>query len=214
MQQFAISAEVCADLSIAARLLNTRKFEAIVVDLALGEQVTDVLERVRFSPSNQNSVTFAVVEDEAPDCQVHSNFVMQKPLTDCLVGSMLRAALGLIIRDYRRYFRCPLEIPTVLYLSAVEFPCKMINVSEGGFAIHTQSLFKPGTTVRAQFTLPGEPAPFDIDAEVCWCDDKGRAGIQFSAVPSGQQLLLQNWLSRKIEQSLPEPIARLFHKTQ
>lgn len=65
MQRFAIAAEVCADLPTAAKLINTRKFEAIVVDLGLGEQSMQVLEHVRLSPSNQSSVTFAVVDYEA-----------------------------------------------------------------------------------------------------------------------------------------------------
>src|ERR1700752_5356014 len=62
LQRFAISTDVCSDLVTAASLINTRKFEAIVVDLASGEHVLPVLERIRSSPSNQNSVTFAVVD--------------------------------------------------------------------------------------------------------------------------------------------------------
>lgn len=215
MQQFAISADVCADLATAAGLVNTRKFEAIVVDLALGEEVVRVLERIRFSPSNQNSVTFALVDSEArPDYRVHSNFVMEKPLSDTVLGSTLKAALGLIIRDYRRYFRCPIAVPTVIHFGGLRISCTMINISEGGLALHSQAAFKPGTPVRAEFTLPGEPSAFDIDAEICWSDDKGRAGIQFRAVSSGQQFVLQSWLSRRIEDSLPEPIARLFQRNQ
>ena len=36
MQQFAIAVDVCTNPLIAATLIHTRKFEAIVVDLALG----------------------------------------------------------------------------------------------------------------------------------------------------------------------------------
>jgi Tfp pilus assembly protein PilZ len=215
LRQFAISVDVCGDLTTAAGLVNTRKFEAVVVDLALGEQVAHVLERVRFSPSNQNSVTFVLADShERPDYRIHPNFVMEKPLTDSMIGSTLKAALGLIIRDYRRYFRCPVGVPTVVHFGGLQISCTMINISEGGLAVQTQAALKPGTAVRAEFTLPGEPVAFDIDAEVCWCDNRGRAGIQFRAVSSGQQFLLQSWLSRRIEQSLPEPIARLFQKTK
>jgi len=216
MQQFAITADVCPDLATAASLINTRKFEAIVVDLALGDQVARVLERVRLSPSNQNSVTFALVDSGAhAGSPVQPNFVMQKPLTDSLVGSTLKAALGLIIRDYRRYFRCPIAVPVVIQIGGkAQIPCEMMNISEGGLAVNTLVTFKPGAPVKAQFALPDEPAPFDIDAEICWCDNKGRAGLQFRSVSADQKLRLQGWLSHRIEQALPEPVARLFQKAQ
>lgn len=216
MQQFAITADVCPDLATAASLINTRKFEAIVVDLALGEQVAHVLERIRLSPSNQNSVTFALVDSCArTESRVQPNFIMQKPLTDRLVGSTLKAALGLIIRDYRRYFRCPVAVPVVIQIdSRAKIPCEMMNISEGGLAVNTLVTFRPGAAVRIQFTLPDEPTALDIAAEICWCDNKGRAGLHFRSVSSEQQLLLQGWLSHRIEQGLPEPVARLFQKAQ
>lgn len=216
MQQFAIAADVCSDLPTALSLVSTRKFEAIVLDLALGEQVIRVLERIRLSSSNSNSMIVAIV-DSYPGMELKTapNFIIAKPLTETLVGSVLKAALGLIIRDYRRYFRCPLEIPIVIQIDGkAEIPCQMMNLSEGGLAVNATVTFDPGAQVKAGFTLPGETTRFDIDAEICWCDKKGRAGVQFRTVPPEQKLQLQDWLSRKIEQGIPEPIARLFQKVQ
>ncbi len=216
MQRFAIAAEVCTDLPTAASLINTRKFEAIVVDLGLGEQGMHILELVRLSPSNQNSVTFAVADSEvAADAKFQPNFIIAKPLTESLIGSLLKAALGLIIRDYRRYFRCTLTVPVRIRLeSMAEIPCEMMNISEGGLAVTTEVRFQPGARVTAEFTLPGEATNFSLDAEICWCDNKGRAGLHFRSVSPEQRRLLQSWLSQKIEQGIPEPVARLFQKVQ
>lgn len=216
MQQFAIAADVCPDLPTATSLINTRKFEAIVVDLALGEQVIHVLERIRFSPSNRNSVTFAIVDSgSGADLKIQPNFVIPKPLTENLIGSVLKAALGLIIRDYRRYFRCPVAVPVLIRIDGiVQIPCEMMNISEGGLALNTRVTFDPGAPVKAEFSLPGEPSAFDIDAEICWCDKKGRAGVQFRTFSPEQKVRLQDWLSRRIEQGIPEPIARFFQKVQ
>lgn len=216
MQRFAIAAEVCPDLPTAASLINTRKFEAIVVDLGLGEQSKHILELVRLSPSNQNSVTFAVADSEvAADTKFQPNFIIAKPLTESLIGSLLKAALGLIIQDYRRYFRCPLTVPVRIRLeSMAEIPCEMMNISEGGLAVTTEVRFQPGARVTAEFTLPGEATNFSLDAEICWCDNKGRAGLHLRSVSPEQRRLLQIWLSQKIEQGIPEPVARLFQKVQ
>lgn len=214
LQQFAISADVCPDPIKAFNLINTRKFEAVIVDLALGEQIGNLLERVRLSPSNENSVTFALVSsDEESYLQVQPNFLIRKPLTDDEVGSTLKAALGLVIRDYRRYFRCPVTVPVLIRIdNKAEIFCEMMNVSEGGLAVATPVTFTPGAVVCAEFALPGESAVFEMDAEICWCNHKGHAGLQFRSVPQEKSVVLQAWLSRKIEESIPEPVARLFQK--
>lgn len=212
MQQFAISVDSCADPATAASLINTRKFEAIVVDLALGERVTDVLARVRLSPSNRNSVTFALLgAGEEPGSQLDTNFVLHKPLTENSVTATLKAALGLIIRDYRRYFRCPAAASVTICTDKDEaISGDMINISEGGMAIMTPVELIPGKMVKTIFGLPAEPDRFELAGEICWCDKKGRAGVHFQSVPEDQKQRLQAWLSRKIEEGIPEPVARWF----
>jgi hypothetical protein len=212
MQQFAITADVCSDLATASRLINTRKFEVIVLDLAWTKQVAHIFERIRLSPANQHSVTFALVDSRAPEkSPVQPNFIMHKPLTDKQVGRTLKASLGLIIRDYRRYFRCVVTVPVVLQVEGgTTVPCQMMNLSEGGLAINTAANFKPGARVKTQFTLPEEPTAFDIEAEVSWCDNNGRVGLQFVSVSPEPKLVLQLWLSHRIEQGLPDHVAQLF----
>lgn len=214
IQQFAISVDTCPDAITAAGLINTRKFEAILVDLAAGERVTEVLERVRVSPSNQNSITFGIVgpgEDSGrkPQC----NFVIHKPLNEGAMISTLRAALGLIIHDYRRYFRCPVIVPVVMSVGNDEtIDCEMMNISEGGLAVKTVAELSPGMTVRTNFVLPGEVASFELHGEICWCDKRSRAGLHFRSMSEDQKRRLQVWLSRRIEESIPQPVARLFQQ--
>ena len=214
MREFAIATDVCQDMLTAIRLINIRKFEAIVVDLESGAQAATLLHRVRVSPSNRNSVTFALARsDERFDYEVRPTFLMQKPLNDALVKSTLRAALGLIMRDYRRYFRCPIVLPVIIQVgNATNIRCETMNISEGGLAIRTSGAFKPGSAVTAKFVLPGESRAFQMEAEICWNDNSGHAGLQFRSSTAEQKALLQGWLSSRIEEALPEAVARLFHK--
>ncbi|MBZ5616589.1 MAG: PilZ domain-containing protein [Acidobacteriia bacterium] len=216
MRKYAIFPEICTHIPTALGMINTHKYEAVVVDLAFGEHVAHLLERVRFSASNQNSVTFVIgdsVKHAAPPAQ--PNFIMPKPLSDTQVESTLRAALGLIIHEYRRYFRCSIALPITIQIDdEIGVACEMINISEGGLAVNTSIPFPVGAAARVQFALPGESVGFDIQSEVCWSDHKGRAGLQFRLSPSDQKSRLQDWLSRRIEQGLPAPIARLFQKEE
>lgn len=82
MQQFAIAVETCTDLPTIATLIHTGKFEAIVVDLAVGGSAAQTIERIRLSASNSNCVTFAVLDStQNAELKAQPNFVIPSQLT-------------------------------------------------------------------------------------------------------------------------------------
>jgi hypothetical protein len=66
--------------------------------------------------------------------------------------------------------------------------------------------------VRVLFELPGEAMRFKIEAEVCWYDETRRAGLRSLIIPSEQKPILQQWLATKLEEDLPESVARQFRR--
>ena len=218
MQQFAIVTEVCNDAGLAVRQLNRQKFEAVIVDLGLA-QASEILEQVRLSPFNRTAVTFAIVAPrepgsvEIPQDQVRPNFVLEKPLSASSVGRTLKVAFGSIVRERRRSFRCPVTIPAVIFADGTKSDCQVVNLSEGGMAIAESPALKPGGQVKVIFTLPGQIDFFAFESEVCWYDDKGRAGLRSLNIPPEQHSALQNWLSIKLEEDLPESVADQFRRT-
>src|SRR3981081_1642546 len=65
MQQLAMAPEVCAEVPTALDLLNRRKFEAVIVDLQLGGQAKEVIEKIRLSPANRTAVIFTISDRDA-----------------------------------------------------------------------------------------------------------------------------------------------------
>ena len=59
LQELSISPDVCREVPAAVRLLNRQKFDAVIVDLQLGEESGLILDEVHLSPSNRTAVTFA-----------------------------------------------------------------------------------------------------------------------------------------------------------
>jgi uncharacterized protein (TIGR02266 family) len=215
MKQLAIAVEVCTDVGIALRMLNRQKFEAVVVDLQLGEPTSAVLECLRRSPSNQTVVTFAITDNTSSAFRFSSkaSFVMKRPLTMDSIGRILKVAYGLIVRERRRYFRCPVLIPAICKSDMKQFHCQAVNISEGGLAIMTRVRLRPGTHIAVQFTLPGQVTEFAAQSEICWYDERARAGLRFLSLSRHQQSELQEWLSQKLEESLPETVASKFRRT-
>jgi CheY-like chemotaxis protein len=214
LEEFSISPDVCQEPPAAFGLLSRRKFDAIIVDLQLGKEAGLILDEVRASPSNRTAVTFAIRAEGGDDTALHgkSRFVFDRPLSSLSICSTLKPAYGMILRERRRYFRCPVSIPVVIQRRAVpEIRCQSVNVSEGGIAVHTFVEFNPGEEVVVQFALPGNETAFSAESTICW-GKQGNLGVRFLALPQERKTELQSWLSLKLEETLPDVVAEKFQQ--
>jgi hypothetical protein len=216
LQEFSILPDVCQEAAGALHLLNRRKFDAVIVDLQLGKQAGLILDEVHLSPSNRTAVTFAISGNDAEGTasRKRSEFVFERPLSMQSIRSTLKPAYGLILRERRRYFRCPISIPiSILRQRMPEVRCYSVNISEGGIAVSTFVPLIVGEDVQVQFTLPGHKVPFVADSKTCWLKT-GRLGVRFVSLSPERKSELQGWLSRKLEESLPESVACQFRKAE
>ena len=65
LKELSISSDVCQEVPAAVGLLNRQKFEAVIVDLQLGEQCGHDLGRGSSLPSNRTAVTFGIGNNDA-----------------------------------------------------------------------------------------------------------------------------------------------------
>jgi hypothetical protein len=209
LQELSISPGICQGVPAAVGLLNRRKFDAVIVDLQLGDEV-------HRSSSNRTAVTFAISGGDA-ECTAfrkRSEFVFERPLSPQSIRSTLKPAYGLILREQRRYFRCPISIPIIiLRRNMLEVRCHSVNISEGGLAVSTFVPLSAGEDVQVQFTLPGDEIPFVTESTICWLKT-GRLGVRFVSLSPERNSELQDWLSRKLEEVLPEFVVRKFQKEE
>ena len=214
LQELSIATDICQEVPAAVGLLNRRKFDAVIVDLQLGEQSGLIWDEVHLSPSNRTAVTFAISGGDAEGTafRKRSEFVFERPLSTQSIRRTLKPAYGLILRERRRYFRCPISIPvTILRQSVPEVRCYSVNISDGGIAVSTFVPLIAGEDVQVQFTLPDHKAPFLAESRICWWKT-GHLGVRFVSLSREHKSELQDWLSRKLEEMLPEFVAAKFRK--
>ena len=216
MQQLALHPEVCPRVPDALRLLNRQKFEAVLVDLRLGEVAHSVLAEVRTSRSNRTAVTFTITGSHSESAEAFksgSSFVLERPLPDDSIIRMLKAAYGLIVRERRRYFRCPVAVPADVRRTGLQdIRCQTLNISEGGMAMTVPIALKHRQLISVHFQLPNRPYRFTVQSFICWSDEQGRIGVEFAS-PSGKwKSELQEWLAERLEGSLPEAVAEKFRR--
>jgi len=210
----AVATDVCVDPCRAAKMLHTRKFDAVIVDFNLGEHAPGLLGEMRLSTSNRTAPAIAIVRDKFDLALAHvasSNLILQRPLVKESLLRTLNAGYGLIMRERRRYFRCHIKTPILVRrIDMREKRCHIVNISEGGVEISSAPpKLVPGARLYAEFGLPQGTVRIKTVCETRWRNG-GHAGLQFLLMPLEQRCDLQEWLAARLEDNLPESVAEMF----
>jgi hypothetical protein len=110
-----------------------------------------------------------------------------------------------MVREKKRYFRCPLQVPTYISVgSRPELVATSANISEGGLAISSAPALQVGENVILGLTLPGAQTTAKVKAKVCWHDGAGRAGMEFTFVSNSFKEELTSWLAHRLTGPPPQ----------
>jgi DNA-binding response OmpR family regulator len=192
-----IGVELYSTASWAGEDVREHKFDAVIVDCEV-QGATEFLERVRKTSANSHSLTFAIVNSDTglpAAFQMGANLALQKPITVDRARSSLRAAYGLIMQERRRYFRYPVE--TSVQISHEERTVirgTVLNVSEGGMALKSDTELQLNRLVKLKYYLPGIKGELEMKGLVVWKDEMGRAGVRFEALSPTMRQQLSEWL--------------------
>lgn len=207
LEKMAIDVEVCHDVRTGSDILLSDKFDAVIVDCDDLSGGLAILQGLRNTPSNKNSVAFAVLNGKRTTMQdafgMGANFVLQKPISILNASRCFHAALNFMLKERRRYFRQPVKIDVQVVLEGKTLHATSTNVSEGGIALLLREALPKGATPHLKFTLPESKLRFELEAEVAWADLKGLAGLRFLNVPASTKAELEQWLDEHMEKQFP-----------
>jgi CheY-like chemotaxis protein len=205
LEKLAIEVEICQEAKKATEILIAEKFDAVIVDCDDLRGGLEVLQGLRTTPSNKNSVTFAVLNGKKTTTQeafsMGVNFVLQKPITPLNASRCFNAALNFMVRERRRYYRQPVKMLVRVVVGEKELKATSTDISEGGIALLLHQALPKNASPHLQFTLPETALSIDIESEVAWVDLKGHVGLRFRNVAPGFQEALEKWLNDKMPKS-------------
>src|SRR5579871_1293055 len=207
LEKLSIDVEVCREARAGSDILISDKFDAVIVDCDDLTGGLALLQGLRATPSNKNSVAFAVLNGKRTTTQeafgMGANFVLQKPISTLNAFRCFHAALNFMLKERRRYFRQPVKIQVKLDLGEKILTATSTNISEGGIAVILHEALPKGAAPQLKFTLPGSDSLLEIAAEVAWADMKGLAGLRFQHVPKSSQAEIEHWLDAHMERQFP-----------
>jgi hypothetical protein len=198
----------------ALDLIHGQKFEAFVFDTALDNTFLDLLSEVRLS-SNSHAVILAIA---APGllCETArtagANFVLETPLTSESINRTVKAAYGMIVRECRRHFRHPVKLSATVHAAVTgDIVGETANLSEEGMGIRLPYALGIGTEVLVRFKLPGHTTEIIARASLNRNGENGMAGLRFLQMPNSMKGLLHEWLSLRLEETIPSFGRKFVH---
>ena len=208
LDKISVRLQICGDVLPARDVLAKCKFDAVIIDCDDLQNGVDLLKNLRQTQGNGKSVSFAVLNGKTTTQQAFewgANFVLQKPLSTLHASRCFNAALNFMVRECRRYFRHPVDIPLRIGLpNNHEMTATATNLSEGGMAIRVLGKLSKETQGQFRFTLPGANISLELKGEVAWADGTGHAGIRFIDVPQTSQYQLEKWLTDRLQEEMPD----------
>jgi CheY-like chemotaxis protein len=200
LSELGMAAEHTPSISRGLELLESQRFDAIILDYRADQSSEEFFASLRQSAKNRASLLIAIVDgnfNARPVFGLGANFVLYRPLSSERTRISLRAARGLLRRERRRAPRASVgSIANVAYPGAPELNAVLTDLSDGGTLIHTANRLPPECKVYFEFELPGQEQLVRLSGEVAWQDASGRTGIRFVDVPQSSRRLMQTWLQQ------------------
>ena len=213
LEKLSIDVEICQDARSGSDILISDKFDAVIVDCDDLSGGLALLQVLRNTPSNKNSVAFAILNGKRTTTQeafgMGANFVLQKPISSLNASRCFHAALNFMLKERRRYFRQPVKMDVQVILEGKTLTATSTNVSEGGVALLLREALPKGATPHLKFALPDSSIRIEVEAEVAWADFKGLAGLRFHNMAQTAQAQLAEWLDDRMEEEFPGSKDRL-----
>lgn len=187
-------------------LLQRQKFEACLVRL-YEPDAEMILQAVRNSPSNCHAVIYGIARN-AEEAMRHAaygiNAFFTEPLDHSAVMKVLRYTHGMVMNEFRRYFRIPWFSTCDLETQRGNASVTTIDVSSGGVRVLAPKKLAGDGAARLTLSLD-HTSSVVVRASFCWKGEGADAiyGLRFDPADL-QRATIKAWIDRYLSGSVSE----------
>lgn len=182
--------------------LSRRKTDGVFLDMDVPGALL-LIDTIRRGSSNNKVIIFACSrssKDYTITLNAGANFLLRKPVSIDSVVLHITIAKDVLVRERRRYFRHPVNLSVILKQADQEQRARILNLSEGGMAVHTVKSLNRAAVVDFSFELP-LGISIAGKGQVAWINAEGVAGIALQSFRGNAKDYLDSWLNAQEELS-------------
>lgn len=199
--------DTCLGANDAYSLLQTKKYDTVIVDCDRDADGLGLLSAIRQQQSTEKTVAVGITSSYHEIQNVFNSgatFVLSKPLPVEDARRILRISKGVVTRVVRRFLRMPVDSFATVTLGD-HHEAVILNISQGGLAIHAAQPLEAGKMIYVTFFLPETFVLVESMVRVMWADEQGRAGLEFCSLTDESHDQLSKWITTKVKGERPDP---------
>ncbi|MGB9466393.1 MAG: PilZ domain-containing protein [Candidatus Acidiferrum sp.] len=178
--------------------LERKKIDGVFVDMQVPGAL-ELIETVRKGVSNGKAAIFACVQsakENTATLNAGANFLLRAPLSAEGVALHITIAKDIMLRERRKYFRHPVNLPVSLKDGETEQHARIVNLSEGGMAVRAGKPMRHEMVIEFAFEL-AHGAEISGKGQVAWTSSGGMAGVLFQTLHGMGRGHLGAWLTAR-----------------
>jgi len=197
-----------ADSRDALRLIESEKFDGVVVDVLMphmdGFELTRCIRNSRLN--RQVPIVMLTGLDDADTMRKGFNagasFFLGKPFTRERITALFGAARGAMLKEKRKYARLPFRATVTCKWSGHHqgrFKAGSVDICEDGMLIGPSGGLDAGQEIELEFELPTGTAPLRPRAKVLRREKSDHIAVEFTTISTKDREAIKVYINARVK---------------
>jgi CheY-like chemotaxis protein len=199
---------IVADSRDAIRLIESERFDGIVVDVQMphvdGFELTRSIRSSRLN--RQVPIIMLTGLDDADTMRKGFNagvsFFLGKPFTRERISALFGAARGAMLKEKRKYARLPFRATVTCKWSGQRqghFKAGSVDICEDGMRISPSGGLDAGLEIELEFELPTGTAPLRPRAKVLRREKSDHIAVEFTTISTKDHDAIKAYINARVK---------------
>jgi CheY-like chemotaxis protein len=204
VEPLGVEVRTCTDSREAALIVETEKFDGIMLDVGMpnldGLQLT---RKIRTTPPNQQAPIIMITGWDNVDTmrrafEAGATFFIGKPISREKLYAIFRTTRGAMLAERRRSVRLPYRASVSCVRGGERFNATSINIGEAGMGLESSSTAVVDDNLTLEFNLPDVKQPIKVTGKIRGKEASGRTSVEFIDPSEAGREVIRAYVSTKI----------------
>jgi CheY-like chemotaxis protein len=196
VEPLGVEVRTSSDSQEAASIVETEKFDGIMLDVAMpGLDGFELTRKIRATPPNQQAPIILITGMDDVDTmrrafEAGATFFIGKPVSREKIYAIFRTARGAMLAERRRCTRLPYRTSVTCVREGERFNARSINIGEGGMGLESSGTAAVEDVLTLEFNMPDTKQPIKVTSKIRGKEASGRTSVEFiDPTESGREVI-------------------------